>query len=76
MIPTIFFIYVLCPHPCPTAKIGQGFVLHPMDASGATWIFLLCFHIHYFVCDGLMAIAFITYHQWVKSHGLGNGVKR
>jgi len=47
-----------------------------MDATGAKGIFLLCFHIHYFVCGGLMAIAFITYHMGVKSHGVGNGVKR
>ena len=76
VVPTIFFFDVLCPNPCPTAKIGQGFVLHPMDASGAKGKFLLCFHIHYFVCDGLSPIGFTTYRQGVKSHGVGNGVKR
>ena len=34
------------------------------------------FHIISFVCDGLSSVGFITYHQGVKSRGLGNGVKR
>lgn len=37
---------------------------------------LFIFHIILFVSDGLMAIGFTTYQLGVKSHGVGNGVKR
>ena len=37
---------------------------------------LFIFHIILFVCDGLLPIGFTTYRQGVKSHGVGNGVKR
>ena len=37
---------------------------------------LFIFHIILFVYDGLSSIGFITYHQGVKSRGVGNGVKR
>lgn len=37
---------------------------------------LFIFHIILFVCDGLSPIGFATYRQGVKSHGVGNVVKR
>lgn len=51
-------------------------MFHSVHTSSTSWIFFFIEHIVSFVSDGLSPIGFTTYRQGVKSHCLGNGVKR
>lgn len=42
----------------------------------APWFKLFLSHIVLFVSDGFLSVGLVTNHIGVKSHGVGNGVKR
>ena len=76
IIPTSTWYNVLAVFTHPDAYIREYVVFHSVHTSGTPWIFFFIEHIIYFVCDGFLSVGLVTNHIGVKSHGVGNGVKR
>ena len=76
IIPTSTWDNVLAVFTHPDAHIREYVMFHSVHTLGTSWIFFFIEHIIFFVCDGLLSVGLVTNHIGVKSHGVGNGVKR